>query len=197
VKRRLFSILAWASLLLCLGTAALLIRGCFRTDGGLIYQVVRPNERYVLSIRPLAGEILFSLTRTEGFSQIVTPGREIGFGFRPDIEGELPNRRFGLQKARSVVYQSYPHTSKILPKLTIWILLLPHWLLIVATTVMPGIEFRRWRRNRKPPEGCCQRCGYDLRATPERCPECGNVPRGDAVAPMMWVGVLAHRSDVR
>jgi hypothetical protein len=53
----------------------------------------------------------------------------------------------------------------------------PYWSLIICLMVLPGlwIHFylrRRWRTH----TGFCEICGYDLRATPDRCPECGIVP---------------------
>jgi len=40
--------------------------------------------------------------------------------------------------------------------------------------ILPAIYLiRRWRTWRRGKGGLCTTCGYDLRASPKRCPECG------------------------
>ena len=54
---------------------------------------------------------------------------------------------------------------------------LPFWFLAAVLAVPPAIVVRgELRRRRRRVPGKCHRCGYDLRATPERCPECGATP---------------------
>jgi hypothetical protein len=53
----------------------------------------------------------------------------------------------------------------------------PTWFLTLALALLPLLRARKWYRARRRLPGCCQHCGYDLRATLERCPECGAVPR--------------------
>jgi hypothetical protein len=55
-------------------------------------------------------------------------------------------------------------------------LVLRLWMLAVISAVMPAKwAFQRLRGQTKDTSGYCSRCGYDLRATPDRCPECGKV----------------------
>jgi hypothetical protein len=50
----------------------------------------------------------------------------------------------------------------------------PYWFvaLLFATVFAGSVVVRRRGR----PVGTCSSCGYDLRATPNRCPECGAKP---------------------
>jgi hypothetical protein len=71
----------------------------------------------------------------------------------------------------------YPLSSP----LPFWNVEAPYWLALLAFGCLPvwqvsratvPVLIGRWRSRR-----ClCPSCGYDLRATPDRCPECGAVP---------------------
>jgi hypothetical protein len=53
----------------------------------------------------------------------------------------------------------------------------PDWLVLIIVGAYPGWRlFRYLSRRRRYQDGMCPSCGYDLRATPDRCPECGKIP---------------------
>jgi len=85
----------------------------------------------------------------------VFPGRQIsGFGFL-FASRRLPNA------VQTVALFPMPVVPALLAPLP-----LAHVLLIR----------RRRRRGRRLAAGLCVACGYDLRASPDRCPECGAIP---------------------
>jgi hypothetical protein len=56
----------------------------------------------------------------------------------------------------------------------VWRVQVRPWLLLIPPAVLPALWVRRvLRRRRLLREGRCLVCGYDLRATAGRCPECG------------------------
>jgi hypothetical protein len=60
------------------------------------------------------------------------------------------------------------HTTAVFASTIIWCAGYPLFDILEAR--IPVLRERRRKR------GLCPSCGYDLRATPERCPECGAVP---------------------
>jgi hypothetical protein len=57
----------------------------------------------------------------------------------------------------------------------------PAWPLLISMILVSLWIVGFVRRRRAPRDGRrCHQCGYDLRATPLRCPECGSVPTGTA-----------------
>jgi hypothetical protein len=55
-----------------------------------------------------------------------------------------------------------------------WMIRFPWWSIIVLTGILPAKHLIRLTTRVRPHrKGYCRNCGYDLRATPDRCPECG------------------------
>ena len=61
-----------------------------------------------------------------------------------------------------------------------WHFVVPYWLSALLFGALPlrhvTMSVKRRVEERRRRAGLCRSCGYDLRATPERCPECGAVP---------------------
>jgi hypothetical protein len=67
-----------------------------------------------------------------------------------------------------------------------WSVAVPGWACIALSAILPlrwVLIFRRRRREAKVAACICLCCGYDLRSSPERCPECGQIrPRPSSQA---------------
>jgi hypothetical protein len=122
--------------------------GNFRT-GGLTYGRVDPRNEMTRQ--------LTTFWRRQGFY----------FVFRRDRRPEYLYREAGS------TYYKQPKVE------TRFIADTPYWPLLLLGATPPALHILRTRRRRRRVRATsCERCGYDLRATPGRCPECGHVPAG-------------------
>jgi hypothetical protein len=170
MKRRLLAILAVLSLLLFLASVVMWTRS-YRIAEILIYEP-RQDGYSIFSFR---GEVCFRLIRSTGgaidhwrySSHDMT---RLGRWLPPESErrhlggflyetGIIPNGNF-LQIGG----------PQLLPYVAVAI---PYWALVVLFAGFSLIVWLVRGRSRKAIPGLCSNCGYDLRASTDRCPECG------------------------
>jgi hypothetical protein len=149
VRRRLLDFLAVLSLLLCVAVVALGVRSYRRTDAAWY-----ANERSTFGVNSETGRVLFVLGKG--------PFPPLGF----DTYSGRPQAPLWHGVKHLVVFRAFESGNGS------WTVQVPHWFVAALAAAPPALWLRRRRADRRR-AGLCTRCGYDLRATPEKCPECG------------------------
>jgi hypothetical protein len=183
----LLNALAFLSLLLCVASAVFWVRSYSGSDFVTRSAPVRSSSLfrhsrdYTLSFE--LGQIRWTAeTRSMFISSrrraVAAP--EIGKSYwncgRTEIEEwrlSPPDRSFwnrlGFSSWSLEMVSPYP-----LDDAHVWSV--PAWLAVAVSAILPAVRMRAWKlRRRLKTMGRCVVCGYDLRATPLRCPECGTI----------------------
>ncbi|CAN5572732.1 hypothetical protein BH09PLA1_BH09PLA1_02870 [soil metagenome] len=179
MRRNVFAISASISAIACVAvtalwavsyrtTCAFAALGFLATDPRFLQSEPLPTQRLTM-VQCWKGSVSFSRVYRpnayidEGWSFITVPSRSTAG------HSSLSNLvRFGFQNELAADGRTIS-------------IRFPAWVLSLVCSVLPLIWLSPgYRRRVRKRLGLCERCGYDVRATPERCPECGrSITRGD------------------
>ena len=187
--RIFYNLAMGVSLLLCVGTVGVWVRSiwvddtlCWSTDPRFAGEY---REKTICSAR---GGMQFSSWRsTGGFTPWIPDDRffhssqqatqyplyKCRFaGFLSSRLGRYSAIGFEVIPEAAGTSKKYPDSSVVERSLT-----LPLYFPTLLFALLPAHYFLRFRRRRRIAarlaRGCCGGCGYDLRASAGRCPECG------------------------
>jgi len=175
MKRCLFNGLAAVTLLLCLVTAYLWMRSRYVRDTWIVGYVglnrvdaQNMTESRGFSLVSEFGEI--SITTFHLRHSFVSQQRPSGYRYLHSTG--IPTSR-GLCFGFDRLPQNPVTAGDIYRGVQI---MRPDWFaMLPGIGVAAGLILRQRRLRKIRMIGHCRVCGYDLRATPERCPECGTV----------------------
>lgn len=113
-------------------------------------------------------------THPVAFQVVSSHGVLIGAEF-PTAEWAAP---FRYEPDRRLFFLGFGYEHRPAPSGSVRRFFLPHWFLIALLLLYPLYWFRHtefWlsQKRQRQAYGLCVQCGYDLRASTERCPECG------------------------
>ena len=168
LKGRLLNLLT--ALLLCLAVGGMWVRSHSMLD---TWQR-RMSDRRVVGLTSLRGGVYLM--------NITTPPRVDMTFIRPGYRAWPVGSGSTAPARRSVA--GFALNPVAMSSASGWTLRIPYWALAVAPAAagLAGHASRVLRRRRRAALRRCLTCGYDLRATPGGCPECGTVSQAKAAA---------------
>jgi hypothetical protein len=179
VRRRLFNLAAAVSLVLCVATAALWVRSYRASETaewtrewvkhGLC--VSRGTLRYHKYERRM---LPFTDYYPRGFGRRTGPPIRVDQASPHGPDDVVYWDTLGFRFIASAQKNARPSGSLLFLDFPCWALVLIFMPLPAWWAIRAGRTIRRTWRHR------CPTCGYDVRATPDRCPECGAVPSSRA-----------------
>ena len=199
MRRKLFTLAAGASAVLCVAACVLWVRSYwvadhFRGPATAWGQLLGGSSRGTIGltgIHPMPPEPWEAARARQRRAthpiRTWTTAAPYSFGVRRPLAGE-PGVRWSISFLRFGLFRTDGGTAppgttpSLIPGTRsgtatfarAWNVTVPHWFPVMLFAAVPSVRFRPRRRRR--PVGLCPACGYDLRATPDRCPECGAVP---------------------
>ena len=179
MRRRLLNLLTAVLLTACVAVAAAWVRGKWVSD---IFLYVTGGSRTSSQTTWMAGNgaggITLLMCHGSG-SDIDSPGQPLGYqrlrrrpqyaGMPPEWASVVNGLGFAWFAQKSNPYGGQQGMYGVI---------VPAWSVLMLLAAFPTARLLFCRR--RPLAGTCHHCGYDLRATPGRCPECGTAGTASA-----------------
>ena len=172
MKRRLLNLLTALSLLLCVAAVGLWARSLYVSDHwiwvGHPAGSAPPEHRF--SLLSHSGQFSVNWARTPLTRADRYPGRWAHETRRPPVQFWWKNSAGTSSfwnRRGFAAFETDVHA--------------PAWSVAMVPGAVAFLASRPWRLagSRRRRHGLCVHCGYDLRATPGRCPECGADPAAE------------------
>jgi hypothetical protein len=174
LARRLFTLCSAASLLLCVGMCVLWARSYGRCEWFEVGNATRWR-----TVGSSSGRI-YAVARDHNGRRLgwdVHSFDKLDFVWRGSLVGVryTKNGSF-IIKLNGSIHRLGPFLFGTGMGRNDVVAVVPHWAPVALALVLPVAWcIRRRRDHRHALRGRCLRCGYDLRASPDRCPECGTM----------------------